>query len=69
MDIGYVLNGLHTGFSEVQAVRVMDTLYVMNFPLEEDGSVIMPRPLPFDDRMQPKLSRAAIARAFAMRLP
>ena len=28
-----------------------------------------PRPLPFDDRMQPKLSRAAIARAFAMRLP
>ena len=28
-----------------------------------------PRPLPFDEHMQPKLARAAIARAFAARLP
>ncbi len=42
VDIGYVLNGLHTGFSEVQVIRLVDTAFVMSIPREEDGSITMP---------------------------
>jgi hypothetical protein len=45
VDIGYVFNGLHTGFSEVQVIRLVDTKFVMSIPREEDGTVIMPLPL------------------------
>lgn len=48
VDIGYVLNGLHTGIRDVQAIRLADTAFVMNFPEEADGSISMPLGLDLD---------------------
>jgi len=45
VDVGYVLNPLRTGFADVQAVRVFDEAFLMNFPCEEGRLATMPRPL------------------------
>lgn len=45
VDIGYVQNQYRTGFREVQAVRVIDTQFIMSFPEAEGGTVVVPLPL------------------------
>ena len=45
VDIGYVFNQLRTGFTEVQAIRVAGTKFILSIPREEDGTVTMPMPL------------------------
>ena len=45
VDIGYVFNLLRTGFTEVQAIRVADTGFVLSIPRSEDGTVTMPLPI------------------------
>jgi hypothetical protein len=46
VDIGYVFNQLRTGFTEVQAIRVADTGFILSIPREEGGAIPMPLPLP-----------------------
>lgn len=46
VDIGPVINDFRTGFTEVQAIRVVDTKYIMNFP-QSGMSGSMPYTLPF----------------------
>jgi hypothetical protein len=46
VDIGPVLNDFRTGFTEVQAIRVVDTKFIMNFP-ESGAAGNQPQVLPF----------------------
>lgn len=46
VDIGPVMNDFRTGFTDVQAVRVKDTAFIMNFP-RSGMSGSMPYTLPF----------------------
>lgn len=45
IDIGYVLTPHRTGFRDVQAIRVVDTRFIMSFPQQEGGTVLAPMPL------------------------
>ena len=45
VDVGYVLNALRTGFGDVQAVRVVDEAFVMNFPRDKNRTITMPQPI------------------------
>lgn len=46
MDVGPVFNDFRTGFTEVQAIRVLGTKFIMNFP-ESGASGSLPQVLPF----------------------
>ena len=54
VDIGPVLNDLSTGFNDVQAIRVVDTRFIIDFP--ESKATVMPTPLPLIDTTAPRFT-------------
>ena len=45
VDVGYVFNQLHTGYRDVQVIRVVDAAFVMSVPRADNQSISMPLPL------------------------